>query len=474
MNHDYNTPDEGTLDWHVPLNDNFRRIDRDVEVRDEESARDAYEPTDGAKFLATDTGTLFLGDGTEWRRFGSVTGGSAGSSPGSALRVSTAEDLAAALESLDGSGPRVEVIVERDVVVDEVLPWNDLPDGSTVRGGGNGRAVEFAHGTSDPAISIGGKTGVDFDDLALVTQNSDGPLLEFTGEPYVSNQVGFHNVEFFPEGGGPAVFSEAQPWGLEFNLCHFRNLKYGGGDVYLRMGGVNNTFTNCQFSQIPDGEFAVRPSPSGGAESWVFNNCTFGGYFDSDGGALKGVDYDTTTRITPVTFLGTSFEGLTQNGTGTVVETAGLTRFESCWFRENLGDAQITLGYQGNSAETRVVNCRFDELIPGVDVDASNHWRSTCYVTPLSSLYHGVDDPDGVVYGDDLVASGSTTLSSGEAVVDTGIASETATFEVSVGAGPGAGGVTARLGYDDTHRVYLEDVDGGDASVNYRVVRRSP
>jgi hypothetical protein len=67
MSERYNTPEEGTLDWHQPLNGNFTRLDTDVEIRDTESNRGSYEPKDGRKFLATDTGRTFIADGTEWR-----------------------------------------------------------------------------------------------------------------------------------------------------------------------------------------------------------------------------------------------------------------------------------------------------------------------------------------------------------------------------------------------------------------------
>ena len=36
MSDRYTTPNEGTLDWHVPLNENFEQLDRDVELRDVE------------------------------------------------------------------------------------------------------------------------------------------------------------------------------------------------------------------------------------------------------------------------------------------------------------------------------------------------------------------------------------------------------------------------------------------------------
>lgn len=65
-NHDLNTPLEGTLNWDEPLNENFRRIDTEMEVRDLEENLDQYTPKSGAKFLATDSGTRYLGDGSQW------------------------------------------------------------------------------------------------------------------------------------------------------------------------------------------------------------------------------------------------------------------------------------------------------------------------------------------------------------------------------------------------------------------------
>ncbi|WP_276301983.1 hypothetical protein [Halorussus lipolyticus] len=67
-NHDYNTPKEGATDWHVPLNENFEKLDGDVEIRDTDDKRSEYEPRAGAKFLATDTENEYLGDGSEWKR----------------------------------------------------------------------------------------------------------------------------------------------------------------------------------------------------------------------------------------------------------------------------------------------------------------------------------------------------------------------------------------------------------------------
>lgn len=73
MTNRYTTPSEGTLDWHVPLNENFERLDRDVEHRDEESNLDQYDPAAGAKFFATDSGAIYSGDGSAWTLIGYAT-----------------------------------------------------------------------------------------------------------------------------------------------------------------------------------------------------------------------------------------------------------------------------------------------------------------------------------------------------------------------------------------------------------------
>lgn len=74
-NHGYQIPDPGSEDWHVPINDNFEAFETDIEVRDEFSNLSEYEPHDGAKFLATDTGAAYVGDGSDWNWLRS-TGGS--------------------------------------------------------------------------------------------------------------------------------------------------------------------------------------------------------------------------------------------------------------------------------------------------------------------------------------------------------------------------------------------------------------
>lgn len=65
-NNNYNTPPKGTVDWHIPLNENFAKLDTDVEIRDAEANLGNYEPKQNAKFEATDTGAVYYGNGTSW------------------------------------------------------------------------------------------------------------------------------------------------------------------------------------------------------------------------------------------------------------------------------------------------------------------------------------------------------------------------------------------------------------------------
>ncbi|WP_115865061.1 hypothetical protein [Halorussus litoreus] len=75
MNHDYQTPSKGTENWHTPLNANFEKLDQDVEIRDADGNKSQYEPRKGAKFVATDTKTVYLGDGSQWQQFATLGAG---------------------------------------------------------------------------------------------------------------------------------------------------------------------------------------------------------------------------------------------------------------------------------------------------------------------------------------------------------------------------------------------------------------
>lgn len=63
----YNQPSLGAVDWHIPLNSNFSDLGVDVEYRGlfENMSSIVGTPDEGKKFFATDTGEIYIGDGSE-------------------------------------------------------------------------------------------------------------------------------------------------------------------------------------------------------------------------------------------------------------------------------------------------------------------------------------------------------------------------------------------------------------------------
>jgi len=122
-NHRYNTPELGTTDWHVPLNENFAHLDRDVEIRDVNAKRDDYEPKLGAKFLATDSGATYTGDGTSWNLIGYVVPAIAGGL-GHYVNYADGVDDEAVNSFIFGSGEKLEV-------TRIAFPMKGVSDGTT-------------------------------------------------------------------------------------------------------------------------------------------------------------------------------------------------------------------------------------------------------------------------------------------------------------------------------------------------------
>ncbi|PSQ05588.1 hypothetical protein BRC97_09030 [Halobacteriales archaeon QS_6_71_20] len=71
-NHGYVIPEESAKDWHVPVNENFRSIDADVPIVDQDGVKGEYTPTERALYVALDTGAVYVGDGSQWDQIGSL------------------------------------------------------------------------------------------------------------------------------------------------------------------------------------------------------------------------------------------------------------------------------------------------------------------------------------------------------------------------------------------------------------------
>jgi hypothetical protein len=70
-NHSYNTPEKGTQDWHVPLNENFERLDADVILKGTLSNRPPDPPED-TWFLDTGRRVIYHYDGDDWNTVAGV------------------------------------------------------------------------------------------------------------------------------------------------------------------------------------------------------------------------------------------------------------------------------------------------------------------------------------------------------------------------------------------------------------------
>lgn len=158
-NHSYNVPDEGATDWHRPLNENFRQYDTDIEIRDTAANLSNYQPTDGAKFLATDTGLIYLGDGTEWTpalalprytppsQNDDLAGNVIGGHPANVLRADFGATIA-------GGGRQSAPNKVTDT-------WGTIGGGYGNTAGGGGATVGggFSHNASELYATVGGGNG---------------------------------------------------------------------------------------------------------------------------------------------------------------------------------------------------------------------------------------------------------------------------------------------------------------------------
>ena len=64
--HGWTVPTEGDDEYEITFDQFFTDLDSDVEIRDEEQFLDGYDAELGAKFFATDTGVVYIGDGNQW------------------------------------------------------------------------------------------------------------------------------------------------------------------------------------------------------------------------------------------------------------------------------------------------------------------------------------------------------------------------------------------------------------------------
>jgi len=210
-NHGYNVPNEGQEDWHVPLNENFEQFDADIEIRDVSSNRDQYEPKEGAKFLDTDTGEMFVGTGSQWTPIQTT-----GNQP-------TLEELKIGggrlIELETGFEQKGRIWTETgDMIVTGPFLRLSSEDPININGGDD----------ADPPLIIDGKNNWNLDD-------SDGDV--YIGDPDYRLAIG---VSLGGAGAGTA------------------RLRAKGGTAQLKLGAGQSDTVNVQESSVTvNGDFDV-------------------------------------------------------------------------------------------------------------------------------------------------------------------------------------------------------------------------
>jgi hypothetical protein len=177
-NHEYNVPDKGEQDWHQPLNANFQALEVDIEIRDEGGPTEGnndYEPTDGAKYLDTSTGLVYLADGSTWSQAFDLSGGGGGGgisslTGGEGIEPDTIDDgetVSVAWE--DASG------LNSNGIANNFLVANDLDELGNISDFGGADDLDSAGSVNQLSGSVaGGQTLTDIagDNLSIDSQGN--------------------------------------------------------------------------------------------------------------------------------------------------------------------------------------------------------------------------------------------------------------------------------------------------------------
>lgn len=268
-NHGLNTPEKGTADWHLPLNQNFEAIDTGLEIRDTDDRKGSYAPKAGAKFLATDTEQAYLGDGNEWVPVAS-SGRSASFDAVNNVQVANADrTIQAAHDALPNTGGKV--FVDANYAAEGDLPIT-ISKPTIIEGdgwGGLGGGLDFSDNAADTVFRIdqgfdqprltcslkhlhviGGDTSLVIGNGGMVDlykcwfEDPATSCLEFAPEGGGLYTRVAHS--FFENAGGTGVDMTAPPDGNLPNASSFYGCLFAGhGENGIHAKGVGLNIRDC-------------------------------------------------------------------------------------------------------------------------------------------------------------------------------------------------------------------------------------
>jgi hypothetical protein len=209
-NHEYSQPSKGTQDWDQPLNQNFAEIDTDVEVRDTggpTEGQNSYTPADGAKYLDTDSGVVYTGDGSSW----------------------TATHALARFTPQGGGGTG-------NIVLGATSNTTDASAGNVVTGGQNNAA-------EGPYAAVGGGDGNSATGQEAVIPGG----LDNTASGALATVGGGNDNE--------ATDSGAAVGGGKFNAASANSATVAGGDT--NTASANSATVGGGYNNLVEGEYAT-------------------------------------------------------------------------------------------------------------------------------------------------------------------------------------------------------------------------
>jgi len=300
-NHKYNVPNQGQQDWHVPLNDNFEAFEVDIELRDEEANLGDYTPTDGAKFLATDTGVVYVGDGNDWN----PAFISAGYDPSADEATFTATVVAPTLDvgSLTGQltgGTELTSIAGTNLSIDS----NGQLNASTGGGGGGGiSSLSGGDGIDPDSIGDGDTVSVAWGDASNL--DSSGAVTDWSGATDLDSSGAVASLSGSLTGG--TTLTDITGNNLSIDSNGTLNATTSGGGISGLSGG-----DGIDPDSIGDGDtVSVAWGDAAGlgsnGEITGGNWTTSGGYLEPSDNNVDGIDVE-EVRAPRLTTQASSFE----------------------------------------------------------------------------------------------------------------------------------------------------------------------
>jgi hypothetical protein len=523
--HNYHIPKEGEKNWHRLLNDNFKQIDNDIEIRDIDSNLANYQPIDGSKFLATDTGNIYFGDGQDWKALKQTQlHHSTEQGVPQSLFASLCKGKAVAVSSANGVRSVDPTSFETDDdALQALVDWAETSTNGVkifsphLRPDGRPYTITSTVSTSDDSdVSVSWqffKLGNPQPEtnVRMETTITDGsPMFRISGNIQSQQSTGtdaqhvatFEDLSASLDGNNAGVVEFAH--GGEY----IRNLSVrdaGGTVIQLTGRCFNGRINGLDISGSSSSAVAVsmRSGTTGRGTDWIIGpHITCVGEFDSiitDNGSswsrvVVGGYYEGATGRSAIDFTGTGVMSVTPwtyvvfnnkegNTDGIYLDTGRATLCP--WLVENNGGHGIHLG--PNRPQARIgpnmyTNYNGGHAIMVESVQAGNNKTTVPHPRSVVGSVQYLDPPWHNLYyndGSQLINEGTSIVPSGDRTVATHYAGNPnrpldVRWEVTPNSDDGTLVAQRQAHYSRSEQaavVFAELSGAGDAEVEWRVLR---